>query len=97
MKVTTPGFVYQEIRSYSGLTDYQWFRFRTEMDGYAFIGECELTFEMPEGFDPNAKKVEALKAQKKKAMADFQALVTDIDRQISELTAIEFVDADVFA
>lgn len=90
MKVTKPGFVYQEVRSYSGPADFQWFAFSGELDGYIFIGPCDLTFEIPDGFDVNSHKIKALKDIKQKAMADFQKRITDIDRQISELTALEF-------
>lgn len=97
MKVTKPGFVYQEVRTYSGPTDFQWFQFEGSPEGYVLIGPCDLTFEIPDDFDLNSHKIKTLKDKKQKAMADFQLLVTQIDRQISELTAIEFVDSDVFA
>ena len=64
-----------------------------EMTGYGYITVMPHTFEVdiPDDFDPRGKQVEMLKAEKQKAMADFQALVTSIDRKISELTALEFV------
>ena len=90
MKVTKPGFVYQSVSSYSGPTDFLWFEFDCEMDGYVLVCPYELSFELPEDFDLQSHKIKALKDKKQKATADFQLLVTQIDRQISELTAIEF-------
>ena len=62
-----------------------------EMEEYDYITVMPYTFEVdiPDDFDPRGKQVEMLKAEKQKAMADFQALVTSIDRKISELTALE--------
>ena len=90
MKVTKPGFVYQEVGRYSRPTDFQWFQFNCEMDGYVLVCPCELSFEVPEDFDLKSHQINALKDKKQKAMADFQLIVTQIDRQISELTSIEF-------
>ena len=64
-----------------------------EMEEYDYITVMPHSFEVdiPDDFDPRGKQVEQLQAEKQKAMADFQALVTSIDRKISELTALEFV------
>lgn len=48
-----------------------------------------ITFDVPADFDPRPQMVKALEAQKEKARADFAALVTQLDRQINELQAIE--------
>ena len=48
-----------------------------------------ITVEIPADFDPRPGMVKALEAKKDKARAEFAALVTQIDRQINELTAIE--------
>jgi len=91
MEVSKPGFVYVRTSKYASKYEVAWFNFEMKDDkDFALIGPCSLKFEMPDDFDLNGKKIEALKAEKQKAMADFQKLVTDIDRQISELTAIEF-------
>ena len=62
-----------------------------EMKEYGYITVMPHSFEVdiPDDFDPRGKQVEQLQAEKKKAMADFQALVTSIDRKISELTCLE--------
>lgn len=62
-----------------------------EMTEYGYITVMPHSFEVdiPDDFDPRAGQVEQLQAEKQKAMADFQALVTSIDRRISELTCLE--------
>jgi len=53
------------------------------------VGEQTITLEVPEEFDPRPGMVKALEAKKEKARAEFAALVTQIDRQINELLALE--------
>lgn len=67
-----------------------WELFATDMTayGYAYVGPVEVTFEAPEDFDVNAAKVKTLREQETELRADFQARITQIHREISELTAI---------
>jgi len=58
--------------------------------GYTTVMPYTLEVDIPESFDPVSSQVDALKKKKTQAMADYQALVTSIDRQISELTALEY-------
>lgn len=53
---------------------------------------CEHTFtaEVPADFDPRPGMVKNLETQKAQVRAEFMARVADLDRQISELQAIEF-------
>lgn len=60
--------------------------------GRVFIKEIQVTFDVPANFDPVPKQVDDLKAQAQKARADFQARITEIDRQIQSLLAIEHVE-----
>ena len=46
-------------------------------------------FDVPDDFDPRPQQVAALEAEKQKARAEFHARVTEIDRQIQSLLAIE--------
>lgn len=62
-------------------------------DGYIPAGTATVTITLPEGFDPRAGAVKTLEEQRKKIQAEFQARMNEIDRQISQFTAIEFVDA----
>lgn len=58
--------------------------------GYALVSPYTITLDIPDSYNPNGQFIEALEAEKKKAMADFQNRVTEIDRQISKYQAIEF-------
>ena len=61
----------------------------TIVDGRVFVKEHTTTVEVPDDFDPRPAQVAALEAEKQKARADFQARITEIDRQIQSLMAIE--------
>lgn len=63
------------------------------IDGYIYAGTATVTIDTPEGFDPRMGAVQALNEQKQKIMAEFQARMNEIDKQISQFTAIEFVEA----
>ena len=90
MKKQINGFVHLRTSSWSKDDDFVLMSMKFEDDeDYLFVAEGTLNFTIPESFDPRQKKVEMLKAEKQKAMADFQALVTSIDRKISELTCLE--------
>ena len=54
-----------------------------------FVSEQTVTVEVPADFDPRPQMVAALEEQKRQAAADYHKLVTDINRQINELMAIE--------
>lgn len=58
-------------------------------DGRVFVKEHLTTVEVPDDFDPRPQQVAALEAEKQKARAKFQARITEIDRQIQSLMAIE--------
>lgn len=57
--------------------------------GYVLVGPATITIEWPEGWDPRAQQIEALKAKKEKLQRDFLASVMAINAQISCLQAIE--------
>lgn len=59
---------------------------------YTPAGTATLTIDLPEGFDPRAGAVKTLEEQRKKIQAEFQARINEIDRQISQFAAIEFVE-----
>lgn len=60
--------------------------------GRVFVAEHTTEIEVPDGFNPLPEQVSMLKAEKEKARADFQRRVTEIDRQIQSLLAIEHVE-----
>ena len=49
----------------------------------------EFEIEVPDNYDPREQMLANLRAAKEKARADFAAKVTEYDRQINELLAIE--------
>lgn len=53
------------------------------------VSKHSIVVEVPDNFDPNPQKIAELREKQKKAMAEFQAFSTDIERQISQLTALE--------
>jgi hypothetical protein len=57
--------------------------------GYIRVGECQITYDLPDDFDPRPDIVRHLERVKAKAMSDFQAAITKIDAQIAQYTAIE--------
>ena len=57
--------------------------------GLALVAPYTITLEIPDNFNPNGQFIEALEAEKKKVMAEFQNRITEIDRQISQFLAIE--------
>lgn len=91
MKTTIKGFVCYEKSAWDGTDKFSFFPFEMTNTGYITVMPYSVEVDIPDDFDPRGKQVEMLKAEKQKAMADFQELVTSIDRKISELTALEFV------
>lgn len=68
------------------------FTFNTYGPSRECIVVCEHSFavEVPADFDPRPGMVEALEKKKRHLQAEFSAAVTEINRQISELQAIEY-------
>ena len=62
-------------------------------DEYIPAGTAELVITLPENFDPRVGAVDALTKRKAEIMAAFQARMNEIDKQISQFTAIEYVEA----
>lgn len=52
------------------------------------VCEHSIEIEVPDDFDPRPGLIAALKEKERKARADFEALCTDIRRQISQYEAI---------
>lgn len=68
-------------------------RSKSRDDSYVFVGAVEVTFDVPDDFDPRPSQVKALEAKKRELQAQFAAAVTEIERQISQLQAIEHTEA----
>lgn len=56
---------------------------------HQIIGEQEITYEVPDNYDFDAGVISALQKKKQLVMAEFQARITEIERQIQEHLAIE--------
>jgi hypothetical protein len=52
------------------------------------VTEHTLTFEIPDGFNPNGQFVAALEEKKKELQAEFTKRITEIQAEINKLTAI---------
>lgn len=90
MKVQIKGFIaLDDPKSWIDGPSFSFFGCKMDEYGHATIQPHTIEVDLVD-FDPRAKQVESLQAAKTKAMADFQKRMTEIDRQISELTAIEF-------
>jgi hypothetical protein len=57
--------------------------------GYVMVTPVTVDFEFPEGWDPRAQQIDALRMQKEKLRREFSESVMKIDRQINQLLAIE--------
>lgn len=90
MKVSIPGFINYKKPTWSDDTGFHFHQSDMSEYGYVIVKAHILEVEIPDDFDPRPKQVELLQAEKQKAMAEFQARVTAIDKQISQLTALEF-------
>lgn len=99
--ITIPGFIYAEKPDkydYNGRKDvidgvkytFCVFDFSDQNETYTKVCPFELTFDPPKSFNPVASFVANLNAEKQKAMSEFQTRITEIDRQINQLLAIEF-------
>ena len=94
MKVTVKGFVFWK-KSYQEEGVFELLPWdcrewgETNNHGRVFVKEHTTEIEVPDDFDPRPQQVAALEAEKQKARAEFHERVTEIDRQIQSLLAIE--------
>lgn len=89
MKVTISGFINYEPTPFRN--DHG-FRFHPcEMTEYRYVTvqPYSIVVEIPDDFDPRPAQISQLQAERTKVQAKFSARVTDIERQISELTSLE--------
>lgn len=93
MKIELKGYLF--CRLYGGKPEFELLPWdcrtwdATSVDGRVFVKEHTITIEVPDDFDPRTLQVQMLEAEKQKARAIFQARITEIDRQIQNLLAIE--------
>ena len=89
MKVTIKGFINYKKDDWCEGGDYHFYKYDMSKHGYVAVMPHEIAVEVPDDFDPRPQQVSALEAEKQKARAEFHARVTEIDRQIQSLLAIE--------
>ena len=89
MKVTIEGFIHYRKQAWMDSGSYSFMPCDMTECGYVNVMPHEIEVEVPDDFDPRPHQVAALIAEKQKARADFLKRVTEIDRQIQSLLAIE--------
>ena len=93
MKHTIDGFiVYYQTKWSTGRFDFVCCDM-TGVDGYTPVKPYSIEVEIADDFDPRLGQIESLKEKQREAGAAFAALTTEINKQISELEAIEYVAA----
>ena len=65
----------------------------TGITGYSLVCPHDMTFDLPDNFDPRVEFVKTLEAKKREVRAEFQARMTEIDSQIAKYTALTYVEA----
>ena len=89
MKVTIKGFITYKKDDWRDGDDYHFYKYDMSEHGFVTVMPHEIEVEVPDNFDPRPQQVAALIAEKQKARAEFHAHVTEIDRKIQSLLAIE--------
>jgi hypothetical protein len=89
MKVTITGFINFKSKDWEGGNDFHFHSCKLPDCGYVAVMPHTIEVDIPDDFDPRGQQVELLKAEKNRIMGEFQARVTAIERQISELMSIE--------
>ena len=56
---------------------------------FVYVGPVEVEVPAPRNFDPRAAKLASLKEEEQRVRAEFQARITELQRQQSELLALE--------
>ena len=93
MKIELKGYLF--CRLYGGKPEFELLPWdcrawgAESVDGRVFVTEHTTTVEVPDDFDPRPQQVQMLEAEKQKARAEFQERITEIDRKIQSLMAIE--------
>lgn len=91
MKINTTVYVYFQKYEWDEKGTYQVYSFKPKDDDTrTFVCEQAVELEVPDNYDPTAKQIAALEAQKERAMADFNKTVMEINTRISKLQALEY-------
>ena len=91
MKITQKIHVHFQKWDFEETGEYIIFSGKFEDTEYrVHICECEIEIEVPDNFDPRAQQIASLEEKKKRAMAEYQNTMTEINEQISKLKAISY-------
>jgi hypothetical protein len=94
-KHTIKGHIFWQMTKYLkephiGFIEYDIRQWRTEdLDGRVHIAEHSFEVDVPDNFDPRPGMLANLEAEKQQVRAEFARRITELDRQISQLMAIE--------
>ena len=90
-QVTIKGAIYFDPSRHAGVALGKFRFFSGVSDAFCdYIKVCDHTLTFDDGgFDPRPIQIQALEAKRKELQAQFAAAVTEIQRQINELQAIE--------
>lgn len=92
--ITLPVFVRAEKRDFEIYTMVDGFDLRATASEHLcknefLVAKTEVTFTVSADFDPVAPMVASIEAEKAKITAEFTARVSELNRRLSELQAIE--------
>lgn len=79
-----------EITPESAACALSFYNFSSTPDGYTLVGEADITVRVVDAQKIIANKVEALKTEKARVLAEAQMKATDIEANIQKLLAISF-------
>lgn len=90
MKVTETGFILFRKETWEKEGSYMFKPWEYTEAGYVTVCPHTIEYEVPDDFDPRPAQIKQLEEKQREAAAAFHALTTEINRQISELQALEF-------
>lgn len=89
MKVTISGYIVAQQYSWEKSPSFTFYGFKPDgINETIAVQPHSFEVDIPDSFDIRPGLVQNLEAEKQKLRAEFAKSVTDIDRRISELTAI---------
>lgn len=88
MKTTITGFINYRPATYRDEPEFHFQRVEMESYGYVTVMPLSVEVDIPDDFDPRAEQVRLLEAKRDEVRAAFQVRMTEIEKQISQLTAL---------
>lgn len=89
MKITITGVINYRPATFEGQPEFHFHMADMNDYGYVVVKEHSIEVEIPDDFDPRAKQIELLRKKEREIRAAFAKNITDIQREIGKLTAIE--------